>query len=184
VADDEDSLSVGEDEEAAPALFDRLSLPHKVLDGVYESLVYDEPIAEPLLRTFTRAISMNHQTPLDQQPAWQNTLLLYGPPGSGKSSLAQALAQRLAIRLSNIFPSTKLLQINAHNLFSRYFGETSKKIGELFRNILSMAGDDEQLLVVLLDEVESVASARDSVSQNEPADTTRVGAFAVPRVVY
>ena len=52
-------------------------------------------------------------------------ILLYGPTGSGKTSLCKALAQKLAIRFSNRFSSANLVEINSHSLFSKYFSEVS-----------------------------------------------------------
>jgi ATP-dependent protease Clp ATPase subunit len=165
--DNEGTSSTSEGEEVVSNLCEQLSLPHKALDGLWESLIYQDPIAELTLRTVTRAILESRAQSSNQTitTAWQNTLLFHGPPGSGKTSLAQVLVQRLSIRLSNILFTTKLLQVNAHSLFSRYFGETAQKIGQIFTTILSMATDDSQLLVLLFDEVESVVSARQLVSK-------------------
>jgi SpoVK/Ycf46/Vps4 family AAA+-type ATPase len=89
--------------------------------------------------------------------------------------LAQALAQRLSIRLSSIYAHTKFLEIDSHALLSKYFGESSKQVGRLFESVLKMAKDDSELVVVLFDEVETIASCREKAMQaSEVADAMRV----------
>jgi ATP-dependent 26S proteasome regulatory subunit len=156
-----------------------MPLPHESFDSIWESLVYGEPIAEKILRTLTRAIHEKKDRASSWPISWQKTILLYGPPGSGKTTFAQALAQRLSIRLPNTLISTKFIQVNAHALFSRYFGETAEQIGQIFKTILSMAADESQLPVVMADEVEFVASSRKLASPSGRADTIRVSVVAV-----
>jgi DNA polymerase III delta prime subunit len=192
--ENEDNSSISEEEQedehsdktSGPASFHHMRLPHGSLNGLWDTLVYEDPIAELTLRTLTRAILESRDQPSTQSftNSWQNTLLFHGPPGSGKTSLALALAQRLSIRLSNTLFTTRLLQVSAHDLFSRFFGQTAKQVGQIFKTVLDMATDDSQLLVVLFDEVESVASARQLVSQNEPAESARVSVASVCLVVY
>jgi ATP-dependent 26S proteasome regulatory subunit len=68
-------------------------------------------------------------------------------------------------------------------MFSRYYGDTAKKIAQIFRSIFDMALDDS-LVVVILNEVESVASSRALASQqSELADTIRVNAVFVGYVM-
>lgn len=45
---------------------------------------------------------------------------------------------------------------------------------KLFTSIKEVAEDPKSLVIVLIDEVESIAYARDSVSSNEPSDSLRV----------
>lgn len=53
-------------------------------------------------------------------------VLLHGPPGTGKTSLCRALSQKLAIRLGFSYSSTRLVEIHAHSLFSKWFSESGK----------------------------------------------------------
>ena len=42
---------------------------------------------------------------------------------TGKTSLCKALAQKLSIRLSKLFTTFQLIEINSHSLFSKWFSE-------------------------------------------------------------
>ncbi|KAI8935795.1 hypothetical protein NX059_007315 [Plenodomus lindquistii] len=168
----------GEDENessTAPEHFKTMSLPHETLDQLWSSLIYDEPVGEVMLRALARSIKEQHALSQSVVASCNNTVLLHGPPGSGKTSLALALGQRLSIRLANIFPRTELLEIASDALLSKFFGESSKVVGNLFKKITEMATTDKsRFLVVLFDEVESIAGCRERAStSSEVADAHR-----------
>lgn len=71
--------------------------------------------------------------------AWYNTVLLSGPPGSGKTSLACGLGQRLAIRFSDIYTGTKLLKVDSSSVIPRIYRATAKENGVLFFSIQQVA---------------------------------------------
>ena len=108
--------------------------------------------------------------------SWNRMILLYGPPGTGKTTLCKALANKLFIRCSqDVYESGILMEINSHSLFSRWFSESGKLVMKLFDQIDEIAQDEKCLVIVLIDEVESIASARNaSARSNEPGDAVRV----------
>ena len=62
----------------------------------------------------------------------------------------RALAQKISIRLSKHFARHRLVEVNSHNLFSKYFSESGKLVGKLFDEILDMLADPELFVVVLI----------------------------------
>ena len=51
--------------------------------------------------------------------------------GTGKTSLCKALAQKMAIRLSDRYDYGQLVEINSHSLFSKWFSESGKLVQKM-----------------------------------------------------
>lgn len=152
-----------------------LPLPNVALKDEWDSLIYDEALPSQLLRYLTRMLSVMKQPGLNLSTFnWNRLCLLHGPPGSGKSTLCRALAQKLSIRLSRVFPHAVLVEVNTNSMLSKYFGESGKLIANLFDKIHSIAQTPTTLVCVIMDEVETIASSREKASNGgECSDSVR-----------
>ncbi|CAM9752919.1 unnamed protein product [Ascophyllum nodosum] len=163
----------GEDEEVSAC--DQWVLPSVSLEGVWESLILEEGVKNQLLNYATTALLFTDKGVSKNIISCNRVVLLHGPPGTGKTSLCKALAHKLSIRLGNRYSNGQLLEINAHSLFSKWFSESGKLVQRLFEHIWELADDEDSLVCVLVDEVESLTAARSAaMGGNEPSDAVRV----------
>ncbi|TDH71218.1 uncharacterized protein CCR75_005999 [Bremia lactucae] len=150
-------------------------LPATSLDGLWNSLIFDSAVKQNVLAYAMTAMVFSDLKVNPLVIAWNRVVLLHGPPGTGKTSLCKALAQKLSIRLAYRYPNAVLLEINAHSLFSKWFSESGKLVMKLFRQIQELVEDEDSFVCVLIDEVESLTAARKAaVSGSEPSDAIRV----------
>lgn len=99
---------------------------------------------------------------------------------------SRALAQQLSIRIGKHYSQTRLVEVNSHSLFSRYFSESGKLVGKLFDDIESTLDEGVDTFVcVLMDEVESLTSAREQAARGmEPNDAMRVCFPPMPAATF
>ncbi|OOF95871.1 hypothetical protein ASPCADRAFT_168612 [Aspergillus carbonarius ITEM 5010] len=166
-----DEQEVGDDVPRARTL----TLPSKDLDGLWESLEFDQPIQTTLLSAISRMVSFSSRRLSRWTINWNRLILIWGPPGTGKTSFCRGLAQKLAIRLGKHYPQSKLFEINAHSLGSKFFGESGKLVNRMFESIeLLLEAEEDTFVCVFMDEIETLASRRDrALSGNEPFDAIR-----------
>ncbi|TIA92538.1 hypothetical protein E3P99_00564 [Wallemia hederae] len=152
-----------------------LELPNASTSGLWDTLVYDADVKNTLLRYIYATLRFSSNDVDANIISWNRIVLLHGPPGTGKTSLAKALAHKLSIRLSEVYVSGKLVEINAHSLFSKWFSESGKLVQQLFELINILCDDEAVFVTLLIDEVESLTGARQAaVNGNEPSDAIRV----------
>lgn len=82
-------------------------------------------------------------------------LLLYGPPGCGKTYIARALAGEIGARF---------LSIAISDVLDMYIGESERKLHELFENARRMAP-----VVVFFDEVDAIGRRRTQLKNSGTA---------------
>lgn len=109
---------------------------------------------------------------------WNGVLLLYGPPGTGKTSLSGALMHKLCIRVGEQGGTGvghgMFVRVRMESLLSKYFSESSERVGELFSGVRTLAKDG-RVVGVLLDEIETLGMCRKGrVGGSEPGDGVRV----------
>src|SRR5712664_2306480 len=89
-------------------------------------------------------------------------VLLYGPPGCGKTMIAKAVANNLAARISEKRGEKVngyFLNIKGPELLNKYVGETERKIREIFVKAREKAAEDVPV-VVFFDEMDALFRTR------------------------
>src|SRR5438093_1376150 len=89
-------------------------------------------------------------------------VLLYGPPGCGKTMIAKAVANNLAEKISEKRGEKiqgYFLNIKGPELLSKYVGETERKIREIFVKAKEKANEDVPV-VVFFDEMDALFRTR------------------------
>ncbi|KAF6037328.1 TRIP13 [Bugula neritina] len=148
-------------------------LPAAEMEGLWENLIFDSEIKNNLLQ-YAQTTMLFSSAKVDSNIiSWNRVVLLHGPPGTGKTSLCKALAQKLCVRMSDRFRYGQLVEINSHGLFSKWFSESGKLVVKMFQKIQELIDDPEALICILMDEVESLTAVR-RASGNEPSDAIRV----------
>jgi SpoVK/Ycf46/Vps4 family AAA+-type ATPase len=100
-------------------------------------------------------------------------IVLAGPPGTGKTTLARGLAQRAALALASE-GATTYLEVDPHAFPSELLGESQRAVTRLLRETLPELAMRRPHTIVLIDEVESFAVARSAASmETNPVDVHR-----------
>jgi len=85
---------------------------------------------------------------------FRNRLILYGPPGNGKSTFARVIANET---------HSELLEIHGPSLVELYAGSGPKKINETFELALNQSDEYRKRYIIFIDEIDSIAITSASV---------------------
>ncbi len=91
-------------------------------------------------------------------------ILLYGPPGCGKTLIAKAVANSLAKKVAEVTGQDSrsyFLNIKGPELLNKYVGETERHIRQVFHRAREKAADGTPV-IVFFDEMESLFRTRGS----------------------
>ena len=147
---------------------------HELPDPAWESrwtrIVVPDEIKERLLN-FT-LFSLKHRSRMDavRLPV-HGLIVLAGPPGTGKTTLAGGLADQAARALGD---SVLFAEVDPHSFPSQMLGESQRSVARLFDRTLPDLAQRGRPTIVLLDEVESLAVNRTGASlETNPVDVHR-----------
>ncbi len=77
-------------------------------------------------------------------------ILLFGPPGTGKTLLARVVANEAGVNF---------IALNGPEVTSKWYGESEKKIRELFKN-----AEENAPTIIFIDEIDALAPKREEVT--------------------
>jgi len=80
-------------------------------------------------------------------------ILLFGPPGCGKTLLMKALATELKV---------EMISVKCSDIMSKWYGESENRVAELFRT-----AKERKPCILFLDEIDAIAKRRDMYSADD-----------------
>lgn len=133
--------------EAKKASFDELILKEK------PNVKWDEVVGLELgKKAIKEAIVYPVQRPDLFPLGWPRGILLFGPPGCGKTLLAAAVATEI---------DAAFLSVDAASIMSKWLGEAEQNVAKLFNTIRKTAGDGRPA-IVFIDELDSLIGKHSS----------------------
>jgi pachytene checkpoint protein 2 len=147
-------------------------LPADHHDGPWDHIITADGVKERLLNH--ALLTLLHGPALSTLAGLPHGLIiLAGPPGTGKTTLARGLAQTAA-RAVAARGSTTYVEIDPHAFPSELLGESQRNITALMTDTIPELAARRPHTVVLIDEVESFAVRRSAASFGaNPVDVHR-----------
>src|SRR5438309_8391180 len=155
-----------------PGVLSMHVLPADHHDKDWDAIIVPKNVKERLLSQ--ALVTLKHGRKLSQLAGLPHGLIvLAGPPGTGKTTMARGLAQVAALALARE-GATTLLEINPHAFPSDMLGESQRNVTRLLAETVPEIAARRPFTLVLIDEVESFAVSRSSASfEANPVDVHR-----------
>jgi pachytene checkpoint protein 2 len=155
-----------------PGVLSMHVLPAEHHDRDWDAIIVPREVKERLLAQALLVLKHGRQlSMLSGLP--HGLIVLAGPPGTGKTTMARGLAQVAALALARK-GATTLLEINPHAFPSDMLGESQRNVTRLLTDTIPEIAARRPFTVVLVDEVESFAVRRSAASfEANPVDVHR-----------
>jgi pachytene checkpoint protein 2 len=152
------------------ALINQCDLPLEDFAQAWQAIKIDAALRERLVAQAVLALQVRQRVPFEVIPV-HGLIVLAGPPGTGKTTLARGLANEVARVLQPA--KVRFLEVDPHALVSSSLGKSQREVTKLFQQVIPEHAS-QMPCIVLLDEVETLAADRERLSlEANPIDVHR-----------
>ena len=152
-------------------ILDLRDLPSPEFDELWERIVIPEDLKAQLKAQVLLEMIMRTQITSKAAIPLHGIILLVGPPGTGKTSIAKGVASSAIAALKGA--KVKFIEVEPHILSSSALGKSQREIRRFLEDVVTEYAKQGPL-IVLLDEVETLVSDRSKMSMEaNPVDVHR-----------